>query len=174
MERTCLVRGDLTPRPRPAPRSLFPGFVSSGYNRLSNTLDRRDRMRPKAYGFIFVAVVILTLVAVALAPDVIMPFPLNPWETSRARDIEEAVFSVISNPPQRVAESIGIWINSHDAQVWPTGWPAFVAYGTRLSLISVPFWFLAGVVIFEIAQRVRWFFRRVRNDEKNTPAANAV
>jgi len=116
-------------------------------------------MRRRAYIRIFVAATVLTLVATTLAPDVILPGSFNPWQTPRAASVVERVFTVIAWPPQVFARALGIWIDSHSAQLWPSGWPAFAAFGLRLSAISIPFWFAVGALFFEATYFAR---RRIR------------
>jgi len=117
-------------------------------------------MRRRAYIRIFVAATVLTLVGTTLAPDVILPAALNPWQTARAASVVERVFTAISKPPQVVARALGIWIDSHSAQVWPSGWPLFAAFSLRLSAISIPFWFAVGALAFEVLRPLALFARR--------------
>jgi hypothetical protein len=117
-------------------------------------------MRLRAYLRIFVAATVLTLVATTLAPDVILPFAANPGQTARAAFMTERVFTAISWPPQVVARALGIWIDSHSAQVWPPGWPAFAAFSLRLGAISIPFWFALGAMVFEVSRAAAMLARR--------------
>ena len=116
--------------------------------------------RGPIFGRILVLAVFVTLVATTIAPDVLLPFRLSTGESPRVARAEERLFNAIARPPQVVAESAGIWIDGHSAQVWPAGWPAFAAFALRLSLISIPFWFLAGVVLFEIGGALDRLIRR--------------
>jgi hypothetical protein len=129
-------------------------------------------MRRKAYSRILVSATILTLFATTLAPDVILPGPpFNPWQSARVASFEARVFNAITWPPQVVARAAGIWIDSHSAQLWPSGWPAFAAFALRINLIAVPFWSLFGILIFELASAGRRIARRARTDRKTAVPA---
>lgn len=129
-------------------------------------------MRRKAYSRILVAATILTLVATTLAPDVVLPSAFNPWQTAHAASVVERVFEAIAWPPQILARRLGIWIDSHSAQVWPTGWPMFAAFGLRLSAISIPFWFGVGVLLFEVSRALAFVARRrTRTSDANSGTA---
>lgn len=93
-----------------------------------------------------------TLLATTLAPDIILPFAANPAQSAGIARAEEQLFNAIAWPPQVLARAVGIWIDSHTAQVWPSGWPAFAAFALRLSAIAIPFWFIAGLLLYEAAR----------------------
>lgn len=107
-------------------------------------------MRRRAYARALLAAVVLTLIATTIAPDVNAPILRYPNESASVRDVQRRAFECIAWPPQAVARSLGIWIESHSAQLWPPGWPVFLAFATRLSLISVPFWFVIGLLGYEL------------------------
>ncbi len=119
-------------------------------------------MRRRAYVRILFAALALTLVATTIAPDVIVPFSPSPGESSSARHAASRLFEFIAWPPRVAARSAGIWIDSHSAQLWPPGWPMFTAFATRLALIAVPFWFVFGVVMFELTRVTSRVIRRSR------------
>lgn len=120
-------------------------------------------MRRRVYSRIVLAALVLALVAATLAPDAIAPFLTSPQESTTARAVATQVFEAITEPPQTVARLCGIWIDSHSAQLWPHGWPAFAALSLRIVLISVPFWTIAGILIFE-------FIRLAGAPWRRTPA----
>jgi hypothetical protein len=122
-------------------------------------------VRAKTYSRILVAATIVTLLGTTLAPDVTLPFTVNPFTSRSAAATEERLFNAIAWPPQVLARSLGIWIDSHSAQVWPPGWPMFAAFALRLSFISIPFWFVTGVLAFEIALVCVRLAQRLRGRE---------
>jgi len=95
------------------------------------------------------------LIATTLPPDVIAPFLFEyPNRSPKVFDIEQQAFRAIAWPPQVVGRAFGFDIGSHGAQLWPPGWPLFAAYSIKLFLIGVPFWFLTGIVAFELFRRI--------------------
>jgi len=128
-------------------------------------------MRRRAYSRIVVAALVITLVATTLAPDAVAPFLKNPHETASARAVVEHLFEAITKPPQVVARMFGVWIDSHSAQLWPAGWPAFAALALRIILTSTPFWALVGIVAFEVIRLAPLPGRRTQTRaEANAPA----
>ena len=110
-------------------------------------------MRARAYLRILLAATLLTLVATTLAPDATGLFDY-PGQSARVLEGERRVFESITRPLQTVARAVGIWIDSHSAQRWPEGWPIFAALATRLALIAILFWFVAGVAGWEVLRLV--------------------
>lgn len=130
-------------------------------------------MRRRPYSRIVIAALVFALVAATLAPDVTAPFLASPKESPSARAVATRVFEAITDSPQIAARMCGIWIDSHSAQLWPHGWPAFAAMSLRLVLISAPFWTIVGILIFEIILLAGAPWRRTPTIASTAPAADA-
>jgi len=110
------------------------------------------------------------LIATTIAPDVIAPYLFEyPNRSSKVFDIEQQAFLAIAWPPQVVGRKFGFAIDSHDVQMWPPGWPLFAAYSLKLLLIGVPFWFLTGIVAFELFRRIGGLVIRKYRGETSPP-----
>lgn len=78
------------------------------------------------------------------------------------------MFEAIAEPPQIVARVFGIWINSHSAQLWPRGWPAFAALSLRIILMSTPFWAIVGILTFEFSRLAGRPWRRTDDNASHS------
>lgn len=121
-------------------------------------------MRRRAYARILGAAVVLTLIATTLAPDVIAPFLRFPGESTVVRSAEQQTFEWITRAPRNVSRALGLPIDSHSAQLWPPGWPLFLAFATRLTLITVP-------LIFESSRAAVLILRRLGR-KRHVPASS--
>jgi hypothetical protein len=129
-------------------------------------------MRRRAYSRIAIAALLITLLATTLAPDVVTPFLKNPHESASARAVAENLFKAITKPPQVAARIFGVWIDSHSAQLWPHGWPAFAALALRIILTSTPFWALIGILAFEVIRLALVPWRRTQTIAPADPPAD--
>ena len=60
------------------------------------------------------------------------------------------VYDLLMTGPLRAAELAGVSIGGHLAQLWPPGWPPYLARDAKMCLIFIPFWFVIGVPMIEV------------------------
>lgn len=111
-------------------------------------------LRRRLYLRWFFLVAVASLVPAILLPD-ILEASAHLQKVVPAHAIASEVHEWLTSGPIWFARLLGFSINGHAAQMWPSGWPWYLAHHLRMCLAFVPFWFLVGVPILELVLFVR-------------------
>lgn len=90
----------------------------------------------------------LSLVPALISPD-IFEVSLRFRKPVPADRSLSRIYDALMGGPLRAAEVAGFSIGSHSAQMWPPGWPPWLARDAKMCLIFIPFWFVVGVPLIE-------------------------